>query len=174
MAVLPVSKVAPAGTRVLSTVRPAVPPVRSSMRAGSMPFSSMRYCSTLRVRWAAASGCSSAAWLADDDEPGGGLAVEGEGDVVKAALGFVVDADGTLAVTVEGDGAEAAGEGAGGTGGGGGAVIPTEVVAVACLPRSSTALQVTVTVPGAIAGGVERGGGAVAGDRCRRMPSRSR
>src|ERR1700727_1544755 len=39
-------------------------------------------------------------------------------------------------------------EGAGGTGGGGGAVIPTEVVAVACLPRSSTTLQVTVTVPG--------------------------
>ena len=55
-------------------------------------------------------------------------------------------------------------EGAGGTGGGGGAVIPTEVVAVACLPRSSTTLQVTVTVPGGIAGGVERGGRAIATD----------
>src|ERR1700722_15397567 len=37
-------------------------------------------------------------------------------------------------------------EGAGGTGGAGGVLIPTEVVPVACLPRSSTTLQVTVTV----------------------------
>src|SRR6266851_893729 len=46
--------------------------------------------------------------FADDDELGGGVAVEGEGDLVEAALGLVVDADGTLAVALEGDTAEAA------------------------------------------------------------------
>jgi len=35
----------------------------------------------------------------------------------------------------------------GGSGGGGGVVTMTVVVAVACLPRSSTALQVTVIGP---------------------------
>ena len=48
---------------MLSRLRPGSPPVRSSMREGSIPFSCVRYCATLRSRWAAASGVSSAECL---------------------------------------------------------------------------------------------------------------
>jgi len=44
----------------------------------------------------------------DDDQPGGCVAVEGEGDLVEAALGLIVDADRTLCVAIEGDATEAA------------------------------------------------------------------
>src|ERR1700730_15881712 len=44
--------------------------------------------------------------LANNNQFGRGLAIEGEGDLVEAALGFVVDADGTLSVALEGDAAE--------------------------------------------------------------------
>lgn len=44
----------------------------------------------------------------DDDKPGGRVAVEGEGDLIKATLGLVVDANRTLRVALEGDAAEAA------------------------------------------------------------------
>ena len=44
----------------------------------------------------------------DDDQPGGRVAVEGEGDFVEAALGLIVDADRTLRVSIKGDAAEAA------------------------------------------------------------------
>ena len=83
---------------------------------------------------------------ADDNQLGGGLAVEGQGDLVEATLGFVVDADGTLPVALEGDAAEIALTAGGG--GGGGAAMVTDVLAVACLPRSSTTLQVTVMAAG--------------------------
>ena len=43
---------------------------------------------------------------ANDHEFGGGVAVEREGDVVKAGLPFVVDADGTLNVALKRDAAE--------------------------------------------------------------------
>jgi len=41
-------------------------------------------------------------------QPGSGVAVECEGDFVETALSFVVDADGTLLVALEGDAAEGA------------------------------------------------------------------
>jgi len=107
LVVPPVSHVAPGGTRTLSTVRPVVSPVRSSMRLGSMPFSLVRYCLTLRVRSAAASG---------DDEYGIGFAVQREGDVIETALGFVIHAHGAIAVALEGDAAEAACDGRWGNG----------------------------------------------------------
>src|SRR6266550_6395466 len=44
--------------------------------------------------------------LADNNQLGRRLAIEGEGDLIEAALGFVVDADGTLSVALEGDAAE--------------------------------------------------------------------
>jgi len=43
---------------------------------------------------------------ADDHQFGGGLAIEGQSDLVEATLGFVVDADRTLPVALEGDAAE--------------------------------------------------------------------
>ena len=46
---------------------------------------------------------------ADENERGAGVAIEGEGDYVEAALGLVIDTHGTLAVAVEGDAAEVAG-----------------------------------------------------------------
>ena len=45
---------------------------------------------------------------ADDYQLGGGLAVEGKGDLVEATFGFVVDADGAFSVALEGDAAEVA------------------------------------------------------------------
>ena len=45
---------------------------------------------------------------ADDHQLGGGLAVEGESDVIEATFGFVVDADRTLSVALKGDAAEVA------------------------------------------------------------------
>ena len=84
--------------------------VRSSMREGSMPF---RQSGTAPIQGAL--GCGVRLFigrmLADDNEFGGGLAVEGEGDIVEAALGLVVDADGTLLVALEGEAAEIAGLG---------------------------------------------------------------
>ena len=44
--------------------------------------------------------------LADNNQLGRGLAIEGKGDLIQAALGFVVDADGTLFVALERDAAE--------------------------------------------------------------------
>ena len=47
--------------------------------------------------------------VADDDEAGVGLLIEGEGDVVEAALGFVIDADGATLITREAQAAEGLG-----------------------------------------------------------------
>src|SRR3981081_4478776 len=44
--------------------------------------------------------------LADNNQLGRRFAVEGEGNLIEATLGFVVDADGTLSIAVEGDAAE--------------------------------------------------------------------
>jgi hypothetical protein len=44
--------------------------------------------------------------VANHDQVGIGLLLEGESDVVEAALGLVVDTDGSFAVTIEGDRAE--------------------------------------------------------------------
>jgi len=44
--------------------------------------------------------------LADNNQLGRGLAIEGEGNLIEATLGFVVDAYGTLSVALEGDAAE--------------------------------------------------------------------
>ncbi len=44
--------------------------------------------------------------LADDNQLGGGLAVESEGDLVEAAFGLVVNTDWPLSVALEGDIAE--------------------------------------------------------------------
>ncbi len=51
------------------------------------------------------------AWglVADDDQAGIGLLAEGEGNVVEAAFGFVVDAHGTFGVAREADAAEVLG-----------------------------------------------------------------
>jgi hypothetical protein len=55
-------------------------------------------------------GCSG--WLllrirvADDDQPCVGLLIESEGDVVEAALGFVIDADGAALITCKAQAAE--------------------------------------------------------------------
>ncbi len=46
--------------------------------------------------------------LADNNQLGRRFAIEGKGDLIEAALGFVVDADGTLSVALEGDAAEIA------------------------------------------------------------------
>src|SRR5882724_7975582 len=46
--------------------------------------------------------------FADDNELGRRFAVKGEGDLIEAALGFVVDAYGTLSVALEGDATEIA------------------------------------------------------------------
>jgi hypothetical protein len=46
--------------------------------------------------------------LADDNQLGRRLAIEGKGDLIEAALGFVIDADGTFSVALEGDAAEIA------------------------------------------------------------------
>ena len=99
--------------------------------------------------------------LADNNQLGGRLAIEGEGDLVEAALGLVVDADGTLSVALERDAAEIAYlrrwrwwrscDGDGGVGGGLFAQVVDDVAS---------------DVDGAwrCAGGVEGGGGCAAGD----------
>jgi len=46
--------------------------------------------------------------LANDNQLGRGLAIEGKGDLIEATLGFVVDADWALAVAIEGNAAEIA------------------------------------------------------------------
>ncbi len=53
-------------------------------------------------------GCFIGGVPADDYEFGGRVAIEGEGDFVEAALGFVVDAYGAFSVALEGDAAEIA------------------------------------------------------------------
>ncbi len=71
--------------------------------------------------------------VADDVQRCIGGALQAECQVVEASLALVVDASRTslVAVTITG---------------GGGWLIETEVVAEACLPRSSTTMQVTVIV----------------------------
>ncbi len=46
--------------------------------------------------------------LADNNQLGRRLAIEGKSDLIEATLGFVVDADGALSVALEGDAAEIA------------------------------------------------------------------
>ena len=46
--------------------------------------------------------------LADNNQFGRRFAVEGEGDLIEATLSFVVDADGTLSVALEGEAAKIA------------------------------------------------------------------
>src|SRR6266851_663620 len=83
--------------------------------------------------------------LADNNQLGRRLAIEGEGDLIEAVLASLSTRAGRFLSrskemlqrlrTCGG-------------GGGGGVVMVTDVLAVACLPRSSTTLQVTLMVPG--------------------------
>ncbi len=143
--VSPGVKVAPGGTRMLSRLRVRSPPVRSSMREGSIPFSCVRYCATLRSRWAAASGASSAECLptiislAEDSR----LRVRATSSrqplaSLSTRTGRFLSRSKEMLQRLRHRGG----------GGGGGAVMVTDVFAVACLPRSSTTLQVTLMAPG--------------------------
>ncbi len=91
--VSPGMKLAPAGTRVLSRTRPGSPLVRMSMRGGVDTFLIGEVLFDVEV----ALGCGIWGFVgsvpSDYDQPGGSVAVEGEGDLVEAALGLVVDAD---------------------------------------------------------------------------------
>src|SRR6266851_326323 len=99
--------------------------------------------------------------LADNNQLGRRLAIEGEGDLIEAALGFVVDADGTFSVALEGDAAEIAHlrRGRGGRSRDGDRGVGDDLFS-----------QVVDDVAGDVdcawrcAGGVEGGGGCAAGD----------
>src|SRR5258705_7991100 len=115
------------------------------MPAGSIPFASMRYCATLRSRCAATSGVSSAECLPTiinlaEDSRLRVRAISSRQPLASLSTRtgrFLSRSKETLQrLRICGGG------------GGGGAVTVTEVFAVACLPRSSITLQVTVMVPG--------------------------
>src|SRR5882757_5925737 len=130
---------------MLSRLRVRSPPVRSSMRAGSKPFSSVRYCATLRSRCAAASGVSSAECLPTitslaEDSRLRVRAISSRQPLASLSTRtgrFLSRSKEMLQRLITAGG-----------GGGGGAVTVTDVLAVACLPRSSTTLQVTLMGPG--------------------------
>src|ERR1700730_1867696 len=130
---------------MLSRRRVRSPPVRNSMRDGSIPFSCVRYCATLRARWAAASGVSSAECLQtiirlSGDSRWRVRAISSRQPLASLSTrtGRFLSRSKEMLQRLRTCGG----------GGGGGAATVTDVLALACLPRSSTALQVTLMVPG--------------------------
>ena len=79
------------------------------MRDLSIPFSDREVLADVEGALGCGFGTLVGGGVADDDEARVGLLVQGEADVVEAALGFVVDSDRTGLVALEGDSAKRGG-----------------------------------------------------------------